>query len=201
MTGTLLLIRHGEIVRPVYTSNFDRAALSDWGEAQIRALAQAWPVDRPTAIFASPLRRSIESALLLAEAFGLTITKRPCLKEWSADESGIPQPEYKELERRAWADFEFVPSSKESLAQAATRGRECIEGIAKEVDGSTAAVVGHGTLLSLVTAALKGERPTEAYKDSIQFASAALVEIGSDLRLVRDFRIYGTPSPPSRNPL
>ena len=199
MTGTLVLIRHGEIVRPAYTSNFDRAPLSTWGEAQIRALSQAWPVERPTAIFASPLRRSIESALLLAEGFGLSIVKRPRLKEWSADDAGIPQPEYKDLERRSWADFDFVPPSKESLAQAAIRGLQCIEGIAEEVDGSTAAVVAHGTLLCLVTATLKGERPTEAYKDSIQFASAAIVEIGSDLRLVRDFRIYGTPSPPSKN--
>ena len=202
MTGNLVLIRHGEIVRPAYTSNFDRAPLSTWGEAQIRALSQAWPVERPpTAIFASPLRRSIESALLLAEAFGLSIMKQPRLKEWSADDAGIPQPEYKALERRSWADFDFVPPSKESLAQAAIRGLQCIEGIAEEVDSSTAAVVGHGTLLSLVTATLKGERPTEAYKDSIQFASAAIVEIGSDLRLVRDFRIYGTPSPPSKNRL
>src|SRR5438309_2323378 len=190
MTGNLVLIRHGEIVRPAYTSNFDRAPLSTWGEAQIRALSQAWPVERPTAIFASPLRRSIESALLVAEAFGLSIMKRPRLKEWSADDAGIPQPEYKALERRSWADFDFVPPSKESLAQAAIRGVQCIEGIAEEVDGSTAAVVAHGTLLSLVTATLKGERPKEAYKDSIQFASAAIVEIGSDLprrRLVRPF--------------
>ena len=189
MTGTLVLIRHGEIVRPAYTSNFDRAPLSTWGEAQIRALSQAWPVERPTAIFASPLRRSVESALLVAEAFGLSIMKRPRLKEWSADDAGIPQPEYKALERRSWADFDFVPPSRESLGQAAIRGLQCIEGIAEEVDGSTAAVVGHGTLLSLVTATLKGERPTEAYKDSIQFASAAIVETGTNLRLVRDFGI------------
>lgn len=93
MSATLVLVRHGEIVRPPYTSNFDRAPLSDRGEAQIRALARAWPVDRPAAVFASPLRRSIESALLLAESFGLPIAKRPCLKEWSPDESGIPQSE------------------------------------------------------------------------------------------------------------
>src|SRR5205807_9366973 len=96
MTGNLVLIRHGEIVRPAYTSNFDRAPLSTWGEAQIRALSQAWPVERPTAIFASPLRRSIESALLLAEGFGLSIVKRPRLKEWSADDAGIPQPRSEE---------------------------------------------------------------------------------------------------------
>jgi broad specificity phosphatase PhoE len=191
VTGTLVLVRHGEIVRPPYTSNFDRAPLSERGESQIRALARAWPVDRPTAIYASPLRRSIESAILLAEAFGRAITKRPCLKEWSADESGIPQAEYKELERRAWADFDFVPPSKESLAQAAIRCLRCIEEIARSVNGSTAAIVGHGTMFSLVTASLRGERPTERYKDSLGFASAAILETGSELRIVRDFQTYG----------
>lgn len=193
MTTTLVLVRHGEIVRPAYTSNFDRAPLSERGEAQIRALAREWPLDRPSAIFASPLRRSLESAILLSEAFGISITKRSCMKEWTADDSGIPQPEYKELERRAWVDFDFVPPSKESIAQAAARGRRCIEDIAKGVGNSTAAVVGHGTLFSVVTAALKGERPTEAYKDSIGFAYAAILEDGSGLRLVRDFRLYGSP--------
>jgi len=138
------------------------------------------------------LRRSIESAILLADAFQLSISKRPCLKEWSADESGIPQPEYAALEKRAWADLEYVPPSKESLAQAAGRGRRCLEGIASSHDGSTVAVVGHGTLFSLVTAALRGERPSEAYKNSIGFAAAAIVEAGSDLRLVSDFRTYGS---------
>jgi len=189
VNGTLVLVRHGEIVRPAYTSNFDRAPLSERGEAQIQELARAWPVAPPTAIFTSPLRRSIESAILLAKAFGLSIQKRRCLKEWSADESGIPQAEYKALERRAWADLTFVPPSKESLAQAADRGRRCIEEIAEAVDDTTAAIVGHGTLFSLLRATLKGEHPTEAYKDSIGFAYAAILE-NSDLRLVRDFRMY-----------
>ena len=194
MSATLVLVRHGEIVRPMDTSNFDRAPLSARGEAQMRALAAAWPASLPSAVFASPLRRSVESALLLANEFGLSISKRPCLKEWSADESGIPQPEYMALERRAWADPEFLPPSKESLAQAAQRGRRCIEQIAKAVDGTTAAVVGHGTVFALVTSALKGERATEAHKNSIGFASAAIVEAGSELRLVSDFRTYGVSS-------
>jgi broad specificity phosphatase PhoE len=190
VTGTLLLVRHGEIVRPAYTSNFDRAPLSTHGENQIRALARAWPVDRPSAIYASPLRRSLESAILLAEAFGVSTTKRPCLREWSADDSGIPQPEFKALERRAWADFDFVPPSKESLAQATARGKRCLEDIAKGLGNQSAAVVGHGTLFSLVAASLKGQRPTEACKDSIGFAYAAIVKNGSGLRLISDFRSY-----------
>src|SRR5213594_1327899 len=192
MTATLVLVRHGEIVRPPYTSNFDRAPLSERGENQIRSLLRQWPADRPSAVFASPLRRSIESAIILASAFGRPISKRSCLKEWSADESGIPQPEYAALEKRAWADLECVPPSKESLAQAAVRGRRCLEGIASSHDGSTVAVVGHGTLFSLVTSALRGERPSEAHRNSIGFAAAAIVEAGSDLRLVSDFRTYGS---------
>ena len=191
MTATLVLVRHGEIVRPPYTSNFDRAPLSERGENQIRSLVRQWPADRPSAVFASPLRRSIESAIILASAFGRPISKRSCLKEWSADESGIPQPEYAALEKRAWADLDFVPPSKESLARATVRGRACLEEIAKDVDGDTAAVVGHGTLFSLVTSTLKGEDPTEAYKNSIAFASAAIVESGSGLRLARDFSTVG----------
>jgi len=191
VNATLVLVRHGEIVRPPYTSNFDRAPLSELGENQIRSLGRAWPADPPSAVFASPLRRSIESAIILAGAFGRSIAKRSCLKEWSADESGIPQPEYAALEKRAWADLDFVPPSKESLAWAAVRGRGCLEDIAKDVDGATAAVLGHGTLFSLVTSMLRGERPSEAYKNSIAFASAAIVEAGSELRLVRDFSAYG----------
>lgn len=190
MSGTLVLVRHGEIVRPLYTSNFDRAALSTYGETQLRALARSWPATRPSAVYTSPLRRGVESALVLANAFGRSITKRTCLREWSADDSGIPQDEYKALERRAWADFEFVPPSHESLSQATVRARECLEEIAETTNGSTAAVVGHGTLFSLVTASLKGDPPTEAYKDSIGFAAAAVVESGSGLRLVQDFRTY-----------
>lgn len=191
MSATLVLVRHGEIIRPLDTSNFDRAPLSRRGEAQIRALAAAWPAARPSAVVASPLRRSVESALILASAFGVAISKRPCLKEWSADESGIPQPEYVALERRAWDDLSFVPPSKESLGQAGQRIRRCIDDLTKGVGGSTAAVVGHGTVFSLLASQLKGEPPTESHKNSIAFASAAIVEAGSEIRLVRDFRTYG----------
>jgi broad specificity phosphatase PhoE len=191
MTRTLVLVRHGEIVRPSDTSNFNRAPLSERGEEQIRELARAWPVEPPKAIFASPLRRSVESAIVLVKAFRLPLTKRPCLKEWTPDESNLPQDEYKALERRCWVDLDRVPPSKESLAEAAERGLQCVREITESLDDVTAAVMGHGTLFSLVVARLKGERPTETYKDSIGFGYAAVLEVGSDLRLVRDFRRYG----------
>jgi broad specificity phosphatase PhoE len=160
----------------------------------MRELARAWPADRPTAIFASPLLRSLESAVVLAEAFRGSVQKRPCLREWSPDESGIPQDRYKTLERQCWANLAFLPTSGESLAAAAIRGRRCLDEIAGRLMSTTAAVVGHGTLFSLVTAGLRGEVPTERYKDSIGFADSAILETGSALRLVRDFQAHGVVS-------
>src|SRR6266508_1911113 len=135
MHATLVLVRHGEIVRPLDTSNFDRAPLSDRGRQQIEALAAAWPTARPTRIYASPLRRSIETAIVLSESFHVPILKRPCLKEWAPDESGISQPEYKALETRAWADLDYLPPSKESLGMAVTRARTCLEAIGSDNPG------------------------------------------------------------------
>jgi broad specificity phosphatase PhoE len=191
MTRTLVLVRHGEIVRPSDTSNFDRAPLSERGEEQMRELVRAWPVEPPRAIFTSPLRRSVESATILTNAFRIPLAHQPCLKEWTPDESDLLQDEYKALERRCWAELDLVPPSQESLAQAAARGGRCVREIAAGMEDVTAALVGHGTLFSLVAAQLKGERPTEAHKNSIGFAYAAVLEAGSDLRLVRDFRWYG----------
>lgn len=191
MSSLLVLVRHGEIVRPLDTSNFDRAPLSDRGVRQMRALAASWPADPPERVYASALRRSIESALVLSEAFRKNMLKRACLREWSPDESGISQPEYLALEQRAWADTDWVPPSGESLSMAAVRGRACLEEIAEESEGQTVAVVGHGTLFSLAISSLRAVPPQAAYKSSIGFAHAALLEAGSSLRIVRDFQGYG----------
>ena len=188
---TMLLIRHGEIVRPRDTSNFDEAPLSLRGRDQMAALVNAWPADRPSALYASPLLRAMESAEILADAFGLPIVVRPCLREWAADVMGIPQPEYESLEARAWDDLTFVPPSGESLEMAARRGRACLESVAEHHEDDTIVVVGHGTLFSLMTASLRGERPTAAYKASIGFAHAAVLQAGSAMFLVRDFGPHG----------
>jgi len=192
VSTTLVLVRHGEIVRPTDTSNFDLAPLTERGRAQIAALAAAWPVDRPVALYASPLRRAIESARVFEEAFGLPIIVRPCLREWAPDTSGIPQPDYLALEARSWEDLDYVPPSRESLRMAAERGRACVEGVARDHDRDTVVVMGHGTLFSLLTASLKGVPPTAAYKASVGFGHAAILRAGSVLRLVRDFAPYGT---------
>jgi len=192
--AVLVLIRHGEIVRPKETSNFDRAPLSSEGWRQVNRLATEWPVAKPSAVCSSDFLRAVQSATILQTAFHVPLEKRACLREWTADPADLPQNEYMDLERRAWRDLDWVPPGAESLAMAGDRVTRCLNEIAARHHGDTVAVVGHGTLFAQFTSTLKGERPTEAYKNSIPFAGVAIVAHGDAWRLVSDFTNVG-PSP------
>ena len=183
----LVLIRHGEIVRPANTSNFDRAPLSSNGWRQMNRLSTEWPVARPSAVYCSDLLRAVQSATILQTAFHVPLEKRECLREWTADPADLPQPVYMELERKAWRDLDWLPPGGESLVMAGDRVLRCLDAIASRHHADTVAIVGHGTLFSQFTSRLKGERPTESYKNSIPFAGFAVASHGDAWRLVSDF--------------
>jgi broad specificity phosphatase PhoE len=185
--AVLVLIRHGAIVRPTNTSNFDRAPLSSEGWRQVSRLATEWPTAKPSAVYSSDLLRAVQTATILQTAFHVLLEKRECLREWTADPADLPQSVYMDLERRAWRDLEWVPPAGESLAMAGDRALRCLDAIAARHHGDTVAVVAHGTLFSQLISRLKGERPTEAYKNTIPFAGFAVVAHGDAWRLVSDF--------------
>ncbi len=183
----VVLIRHGEIVRPSTTSNFDRAPLSSEGWRQVNRLATEWPTAKPSTVYSSDLLRAVQTATILQTAFHVPLEKRECLREWTADPADLRQDIYMELERKAWRELEWVPPGGESLAMAGDRVLRCLDGIAARHHGDTVAVVGHGTLFSQFTSRLKGQPPTEAYKNTIPFAGVAIVAHGDAWRLVSDF--------------
>ena len=183
----LVLIRHGAIIRPPETSNFDRAPLSSEGWRQMNALAANWPAEKPAAVYCSDLLRSIQSATILQTAFHVPLVRRECIREWTADPADLPQREDIALERRAWQDLDWSPPSGESLAMAKVRITNCLQEIAATHHGESVAVVGHGTVFSQFIATLKGERPTEAYKSSIPNGGYAMVAHADTWRLVSEF--------------
>ena len=184
---TLVLIRHGLIVNPTSTSNFDRAPLSSEGWRQMNRLAMEWPFAKPAAVYCSDLLRAIQSATVLQTGFHVPLHREECLREWTADPADLPQRTYLDLEGRAWHDQQWVPPSGESLEQAGERVSRCLNGIAGRHRGDTVAAVGHGTLFSQFTAPLRGAKPTEDYKNSITNAGYAVVVHGDSWRLVSDF--------------
>jgi len=183
----LILIRHGAIIRPRETSNFDRAPLSSEGWSQMNALAANWPAEKPAAVYCSDLLRSIQSATILQTAFHVPLVRRECLRDWTADPADLPQREYIDLERRAWQDLEWIPPSGESLANAGERITSCLQEIAAAHHGETVAVVGLGTVFSQFTATLQGEPPTERYKSTVPNGGFAIVAHGDVWRLLSDF--------------
>jgi len=185
-----VLIRHGAIVRPSNTSNFDLAPLSSEGWQQMNRLGAEWPFAKPSVIYSSTILRAGQSATILQTAFHLPLERRECLREWTANPADLPQEAYTSLERRAWQDLRWIPPGGESLSMAGDRVTPCLKGIATRHHGEIVAVVGHGTLFSLFTSELKAERPTEPYKNSIPFASAAVVAHGERWRLVADFKSF-----------
>ena len=185
--AVLVLIRHGEIVRPSNTSNFDRAPLSSEGWRQVNRLATEWPYAKPSAVYSSDLLRAVQTATILQTAFHVPLEKRECLREWTADPADLPQSTYMDLERRAWRDLDWIPPGGESIAMAGDRVLRCLDEVAARHHADTVAVVGHGTLFSQFTSRLKQARPTEAYKNSIPFAGVAVVAHGDTWRLVSDF--------------
>ncbi len=185
--ATVVLIRHGAIVRPTDTSNFDRAPLSSEGWRHMHRLAEEWPFEKPAAVYCSDLLRAVQSATILQTAWHVPLARRACLQEWTADPADLEQDVYLELEHRAWRELDWVPPSGESLVMAGRRIAACLEAIAEAHHGQTAAVVGHGTVFTQFTAHLKGERPTEVYKGSVPNGGFAVVAHGEAWRLVSDF--------------
>lgn len=83
MTEELVLIRHAETVHNVsgITQGWSDSALSDRGNAQVRALAARVVQLAPDALFCSPLERAMSTARPIAEATGLQIITLDDLRE------------------------------------------------------------------------------------------------------------------------
>ncbi|NQT38382.1 MAG: histidine phosphatase family protein [Planctomycetes bacterium] len=153
------LIRHGES-----TYNADGRIqgqsdppLSELGLQQARAVAAAMTRMPIELVVASPLRRAMQTAELVAEPLGLPIRVDDRLMEVHV---GVFQDKLRadletlfpeELRRWLSGDPDFIIPGGESRRQLARRGRAAIDDLAG-LDHRQVAVVAHGGLL---TAALK----------------------------------------------
>jgi 2,3-bisphosphoglycerate-dependent phosphoglycerate mutase len=96
---TLLLIRHGETDwnRERRWQGHADPPLNDTGREQARALARELAADPPSAVYASDLARSRETAVIVAAALGLAVTADARLREVDVGEwSGLLWSEIEE---------------------------------------------------------------------------------------------------------
>jgi len=163
----LLLIRHGETAH-----NADRLALgradvplNERGSLQARALAEglaASPFGPIAAIYASPLRRAVDTATPLAEALGLTVQVEPGLIEMDIGE--VEGQSFEELRQRypdflrVWLSDDLADAPMpggESLRQVQERAWAAVSMLRNRHPEETVAAVTHNfVILSILASAL-----------------------------------------------
>jgi probable phosphoglycerate mutase len=181
MTTRIYLIRHGATI----LSAEDRFAgatdvdLSDEGRAQARALALRLADDRITAVYCSPLKRTTETATIVATPHRLTPIPRDGLREinhgrWESLQRSEVEAQFPE-EYAAWEEdpFIYAPLDGESGLSVMARALPVIREVVLNHVGENVAVVSHKATIRLIISSLLGFDP-RGYRDRLDQAPACL---------------------------
>ncbi len=161
MTTTILLARHGETDwnRDNRFQGHADPPLNAAGREQARRLAAALAQDPPAAIYASPLRRALETADIVARELGLPVATREELREVDVGEwTGLTRTEVEQRypdQFRRWVGFGRGWEDGETYEQLAERVLPALREIAWRHAGNTILVVAHGGTLRVVQAELE----------------------------------------------
>jgi probable phosphoglycerate mutase len=212
MVTRLFLVRHGATT----LSAEDRFAgstdvdLSEEGREQARRLGERLAGERASAIYASPLKRTMETAALVGAPSGLRAVPRDGLRE--IDHGRWEQLTRAEVERRfkeeyaAWEEdpFTFAPVGGESGLSVMARALPVVREIVAGHRGEKVIVVSHKATLRLVLSSLLGFDP-RGYRDRLDQSPCCLNivdfkdSVRARLMLFNDVSHYAAqPSQPER---
>lgn len=162
---TLYLVRHGETDpnrhRIMQGRGVD-ASLNPTGREQAKAVARRFADVALDAIYASDLRRAVETARIAHRYHPqVPFTQNPDLDEmaWGIYEGTPPSPERDEALSaiyRRWDEGEYGAAVEggESIIDVQTRGVRALQGIVQKHDGQTVLVVTHGRMLRVLLASV-----------------------------------------------
>lgn len=181
MTTRLYLVRHGatQLTAEDRFSGHVGVDLSEEGRAQVRLLAGRLADDHLSAVYASPLSRTMETALILAEPHRLTPLPADGLREISHGRwEGLTRQEVEGQfpdEYAAWEldPFTFAPAGGESGVQVLARALPVIRQIVTGHLGQNVLVVSHKATLRLLLSSLLGF-DARGYRDRLDQAPACL---------------------------
>jgi len=181
MTTRLYLIRHGATT----LSSEDRFSggtevdLSKEGRWQVECLAKRLANDQISAIYCSPMRRTMETAVIIGAPYSLQPEIRDGLREihhgrWETLSRQDVEERYPE-EYATWQQdpFTFAPLGGESGVMVMARALPVIREIVVEHTGQTVAVVSHKATIRLVLSSLLGF-DARGYRDRLDQSPACL---------------------------
>ena len=181
MHARIFLVRHGATVLTA-EDRFAGATdveLSDQGREQVRRLATRLGRENITAVYASPLGRTVETARILAEPHGLDVQTRDGLREIS--HGRWEQMTRKEVEvafpdeAAAWEKdpYTFAPVGGESGLAVTARALPVLMDIVREHPTANVLVVSHKATIRLLLSSLLGFDPRR-YRDNLDQNPAGL---------------------------
>ena len=181
MTTRLYLVRHGatQLTAEDRFSGAENIHLSDEGQDQVKHLARRLADDDISAVYCSPLDRTVETAVILSKPHHLTPISIDGLREISHGHwEGLSRKEVEEQfpdEYSTWeADpFTFAPEGGESGISVLARALPVIREIVVNHNDKNVLVVSHKATIRLVMSSLLGfdER---GYRDRLDQAPACL---------------------------
>ena len=180
-TTRLYLVRHGatQLTAEDRFSGAEGVKLSEEGRHQASRLSERLAHDAITAVYSSPLSRTVETAEILARPHGLPLVRRDGLREITHGRwEGLTRREVEERyaeEYAAWeADpFTFAPEGGESGLVVLARALPVIREIVVSHQGAAVLVVSHKATLRLVLSSLLGFDP-RGYRDRLEQSPACL---------------------------
>jgi probable phosphoglycerate mutase len=195
----VVLVRHGASAPAVAGESFPMRdghgdpELTEVGQAQAQAAAEALAGEDPAAIFVTPLRRTVQTAAPLAERLEMEAVVVPELREvhlgdWEGGEFRIRAANGDPLimEVMKEQNWELVPGaeSMEGFADRVAAGLRAV--VEASGPNATAVVFTHGGVISELCRQATGSRPL-AFLGADNASFTRLFALAEDHRLVRSF--------------
>src|SRR3954469_4656877 len=181
MHSRVFLVRHGATVLTAEDrfAGATEVELSEEGREQVRRLADRLGGETIVAVYASPMRRTLETAQIRAEPHGLEVQTRDGLREIS--HGRWEQMTRKEVdaafpeEAAAWEKdpYTFAPVGGESGLAVTARALPVLMDIVPEHVGDDVLIVSHKATIRLLLSSLIGFDPRR-YRDTLDQSPAAL---------------------------
>jgi broad specificity phosphatase PhoE len=214
MTTRLYLIRHGATTLTTedrFSGGTD-IDLSDTGRWQAACLAKRLADDNITAVYCSPMRRTVDTASIICKPYGFSPDPRDGLREihhgrWETLSRAEVETRFPD-EYAAWQEdpFTFAPQGGESGLMVMARALPVIREIVLSHSGQTVAVVSHKATIRLILCSLLGI-DARGYRDRLDQSPASLNildfkdPVKARLMLFNDVSHYVDQPPHSENRL
>lgn len=189
----LLLIRHGQIAANLtqHWHGSTDSPLTERGRREVAMLSAHVREYAPSisAIYASPLQRTRDTANGIAEALDLPLVLDHDLREFGIGE--LEGMHFKVLSeelgffKRMADDHEFAPTGGESIGAVARRVTGALQRIAAQHAGQQVIAVGHGAAFGIALGSLLHNDPLKWTEFGIRNCSITELELDPTPRVLR----------------